>query len=367
MLNYKSKYPIGIDISSKNIYAIQLRQTRHGFAVREKMHRELDSSAGSTDDMDNSVLSAVKIMAKNRHFRGRSVVLHIPLDSITVFPIQFQVLKKETPEEVIIKEVEKHLSFPVEEAIIDYPSITSGLNGERNRFQATIIAVRRKTVEKYLRLMKQAGFTVKAVDYCVSSLIRLHNHFCKTTHLPVILCNIGAFKSVLTIYNQENIFAQRIIPWGIDLLVRKIIKNFDLLKSEDDVKLILKAHGLSYEDKKNADNNCNDLKDKDMVNIRRAVYQVISPTVDELVYEFHKMISYIRSSQHQLSFEGIYLYGNAALINHLDHYLERRLGMQSKHLNHFSELTLLDKNNFNDIYEYSPFSLALGLAMRKIK
>ncbi|MEE8430041.1 MAG: type IV pilus assembly protein PilM [Candidatus Desulfatibia sp.] len=366
MLNFKSKYPIGIDIGSRNIYAVQLKETRQGFAVRALAHRELEAEIESIPDANPGLVDAVKKMTKNRNFRGKSAVLHIPVKNISVLPIRFKVGATETLEEAILRESEKYLSFPLEEAALDYPSLTPEVDGDGDAYRATVIAVRRKYIEQYLQLMKQAGLTVEAVDYRVSSLIRLYKHFHKVTKHPVILCYIGYFESMLAVVTEDSIIGQRIIPWGVHELIEKILANLELLKAKDNARLLLKTHGLAYEDLESADNSDDRAPDATMVNMRRAIFQVITPSIDELVFEFHKMISGVMSEKQHTAFEGIYMYGHAALIHHFDRYFERRLNIPTRCINPMTTVALSDGNKLPGIDEGAPFALALGLAMRKV-
>ena len=366
MLNFKSKYPIGIDIGSRDIYAVQLKQTRQGFAVRALAHRELETEVESIPDANPGIVYAVKKMTKSRNFRGKSAVLHIPVKNISVMPIRFQVGKTETLEEAILRESEKYLSFPLEEAAIDYPSLTPEVDGAGDAYRATVIAVQRKYIQQYLQLMKKAGLTVEVVDYSVSSLIRLYKHFHKVTKHPVFLCKIGYLKSMLAIVTENSIIGQRIIPWGVHALIEKILANLELLDSKDNAKLLLKTHGLAYEDLKSTGNKDDRVPDETIVNMRRAIFQVITPSIDELVFEFHKMISGVMSEKQHTVFEGIYMYGHAALIHHLDRYFEKRLGIPTKCINPMTMVALPGDSKFSDIDEGAPFALALGLAMRKV-
>jgi len=366
MLNFKLKHPIGIDIGSNNIYAIQLKQTRKGLAIRDLAHMELESETASIPDTGRSLTAAVKKMSENRHFRGKNVALHIPVKNISVFPIQFQVAETETLEEAIIRESEKYLSFPLNQAVIDYPSLTSESNGGVESYKATIIAVRQEYIEHYLHLMKQAGLIVEVVDYRISSLVRLHSHFNKVAEHPVILCNIGYTESLLSIVTQNSILAQRVIPWGASRLFEKIGANFELSNAKENAKLLLKTHGLAYEDLKNTPSSDGHVPDATAVNMDRAIYQVITPSIDDLLHEFHTMISYVRSEQQHPGFEGVYMYGYAALIRRLDRYFENRLNIATRCINPLAAMDLCNDNILPDMSEGAPFALALGLAIREV-
>jgi type IV pilus assembly protein PilM len=366
MLDRKIRYPIGIDIDNQNIYAVQLKKTGKGFAVSGLLHRALEEKIEEVPDKNPSVSSAVREIKKNRRFRGKSVVLHVPGRNISVFPIRLEVGRTETPEDAIIRESEKHLSFPIEDAVLDYLCLTPDPSGRANAYRATVIAARRDIIAHYLNLMRQAGLRVEAIDFRLASLIRLHTHLYGEIRNPVILCNIGMDHSLLGIVADNSILAFRTIPWRLESLYEKMFANLESLSHRDSATAMLKTHGLAREDHDTSRNTVEPDPDEDEGGMRRAIYQIITPYIDELVYEFHKLISYVRSEEQYPVFEGIYLYGHAALIRHLDRYFEKHLGIPATGINPFTEVAVSDSGVLSGESEGAPFALALGLAMRKV-
>ena len=98
----------------------------------------------------------------------------------------------------------------------------------------------------------------------------------------------------------------------------------------------------------------------------RAIYQIITPQIEEWIFDFYKIIAYLRSEDHDINFAGIYMYGCAPLIPRLDHYLEKRLNIPTKLVNPLATLALSGGSVLPDISEGGPFSMALGLGMRKV-
>lgn len=368
MLDRKSRYPIGIDIDHQNIYAVQLKKTRQGFAVRELVHQELETEVEDVPGEGPSLVSTVKRIKKGKRFRGKRVVLHIPDRNISVIPIRFEKAGSETPEDAIVRESEKHLSFPVQEAVMDYLSMMpdpSG-TGKGNAFRATVIAAPRDLITRYLKLMGQAGLTVEAVDFRLASLVRLHNHLFGEIRKPVILCNIGGIQSLLSIVAENNVLAHRTVTWRLASLYEKIFANLEMVSRKENAALLLKTHGLAHEDREDSSEDGHPDSGDSMAEMRRAIYQIVAPYIDELVYEFHKMISYVRSEVQYPVFEGIYMYGHAALIRNLDRYFENRLGIPTSSINPLEKVALSDNGILSRMSEGAPFALALGLAMRKV-
>ena len=367
MINHINlRYPIGIDIGRGELHAVQLKQTAKGFAVRGLFHLKLSGEPDSNPEEGENLVSALKSLLRVRRFKGKKAVVHIPSRHTLTFPIRIQVGKAETLEEAILRESVKHLTFPIEKAIFDYPSITPASAEDDNAFDAIVIAVNRDVISEYLSWMGRAGFIVEAFDCGVSSLIRLHHHFYDPSPNPVILCHAGNDESLITVIMKDRILAQRSIPWCMDTLSERIAANLSL-KDRDKTLFILKEHGLAYtQDRESGDLAAEAKKDQELVKMNRAIYQIITPYIDELIHEFLKMISYIRMGGAIAAPESIYLYGLTALIRRLDRYIENRINIPVAVVNPLTKVALSQGVLLDDLSKGAPFALTLGLAMRKI-
>ncbi len=359
-------YPIAIDMAHQNIYAAQLLENRQGLAVRGLAHRHIEEETGEESAAGDVLVSAFKEIRRNRRFSGRRVVMHLPPDSIFRFPIHFQIGEAETLEETILRESEGHLPFPMEEAIIDYPSLVSPASSGDNQHKAMVIAVHRDRINQYQNLLRQAGLTLEAVDFGLSSLIRLHQVLCQTSQNPILLCNIGEKESLLAAITENSILAQRNISWGVQVLLKKIQASFELNKEPRKAENLLSQYGLLYADNKSTKKENDPAQDGTAEEICRAVYQIVSPHLEELIHEFHKIISYVRSQERNAPLDGIYLYGQASLIHNLDSYLERRFNIPIHLINPMSKMGLSDNHILPEPSQGALFTLALGLAMRRL-
>jgi type IV pilus assembly protein PilM len=365
MRGFGSQYPIGIDIGEKDIHALQLRPAPQGFTVRGLMHRELAFDLSEENGRDAEAVSIFREILKSGQFRGGRAVVHLPSQHIISFPITFQVGENEALEEVILREAVAHIPFPLEEAIIDYPSLVQESEGNRSRCQATVVAVRRVDISRYVDMLKQAGFTVEAVDFSGASLIRLHRHLVGPVNDTDILCHLGRSRSQITFVRQENILGQRIFNWGIQGLYDKLFANLQTLRDLRQVRVLLERHGLAYEDREKAGGGDTVPGGQPSADMTRAIHQIISPYMDEFVYECHKMITYVRSRETNPVFEGICIYGEGETIGHLDTYLERRLQIPVRTMDPMR--TILSANQeMADRTEICSFALAFGLAIRKV-
>jgi type IV pilus assembly protein PilM len=366
MLSLNSTYPIGIDIGKNNIYAAQLKENRRGPVVRGLVHREYENETGGILEASNVLIPLLKDMLKDKRLKGRRVVVHFPSEYILSFPLSFQLGKDETVEAAIMRNSRQYLTFPLEEAIIDYPSLTFVSEDEGNKYRASVVAARKDQMTDYLSMLKTAGMTVEVVDFGVSSLMRLHSYPQQTTENSIILCNIGYSQSLLSVVTKDSILVQRNIARGIRTALKNLQANLELSPESDKAKVLLKKYGLFYEDCLECQVEDDKNQPGEMMDMYRAIYQIINPQIEELVHEFHKVIGYARSEQQDTILEGIYIYGPGTFIRYLDRYLEKRLNMPASLINPLDKLGLSKDDTLSDVSEGGPFGLALGLAMRKV-
>jgi type IV pilus assembly protein PilM len=369
MYGLKTRYPIGIDIGDQAIYAAQFKKTRQGISVRELFHRKLDNGQTDTTEPDDTLIPVLKEVAKNKRFRGKSVVIRLPTKHVNSALITFEVGAEETLEDAIARECRRYLTFPIEEAVIDYPSIVDISSGKNNRFKANIISVRRDQIEQYINLLKRAGLSVEAIDFDLSSLLRLHNYLFSIKDGPVILCNIGHSQSLISVVTNDNILAHRNVTWGTQSLLNRLETTLELSSDSEQAASILTKYGLYYGDSISPSGNSPEEENRDQddtIEIYRSVFQILAPLVDKLLHEFYQITGYVRSEIQEVKFEEIYMYGQASLINFLDKYLKNRLNIPTKLINPMSKLTLQGRSLPSDTVEGATFAIALGLALRKV-
>ena len=354
-------YPIAVDLGDGHLYAVQLRKEGKGLALGGLLHRELPDLAVDIAETGDPLIPVLREAFRRRRFKGRRAVITLPAGELITIPLHFHVEETEGLEEAMVRAAEESISFPLEEAVLDYASLTSVPEGDADEYRATVIAAHRDTIARYVGAFKKAGLVVEAVDFDVSALIRLHTYLHDSLPEAVMLCNIGNRNTMLSIVTQESIVLQRQVSWGMLALFEKLVTNLEGLRDTRHAQFMLKTYGLAYEDRVEPPAD-----EKSTVNILRAVYQIITPFMEELVYEFHKMISYARSEGQNPLIEEICLYGNAALIHHMDRYLERRLNLSVRILNPLAQFEPKRGTGAAESAEGAPWSVALGLALRRI-
>ena len=366
MVTLNSTYPIGIDIGKNNIYAAQLKENRRGLEIRGLVHREYQTDNGGILEAKDLLIPLLRDVVQDRQLKGKRVVVHFPSEYIISFPLSFQVGKDEPVEAAIMRNSKQYLTYPLEEAIIDYPSLTSVSGDEGNKYRASVLAARRDQMTNYLSILKTAGLTVEVVDFGVSALLRFHNYPRQTIQNSIILCNLGYSQSLISVVTNDSILVQRSVARGIQTVLKDLQANLELSTDSEKAKVLLKKYGLFYEDCLDCTIPEEQIPPEDMRDMYRAIYQIINPHIERLIHEFHRVIGYARSEGQDAILEGIYIYGPGTFILHLDRYLEKRLNMPATLINPLDKLALSKGASLSDPSESGSFGLALGLAMRKV-
>lgn len=365
-MDLKFTYPIAIDMSDGNIYAAQLQETRQGIAAGGMASMVLKGEDQEELDGNIALISALKALSKDKRFTGKRAIAHLPAQHTSSFPIRFQLGKNDSMEETILKESKQHLPFPLGEAIIDYPSIIATDSGSTTQYRASVIAAHSDIVNRYLNVFKEAGLVLETVDFVVSSLIRLHQFFYDTSINPVILCHIGHSQSLLSVVIKDGILAERNISWGMNGLIKKLQTNLELPEGQNKAQILLEKYGLRHETGEETNDDVEVADEAENKAISRLIYQIITPYLEELLDEFHKMIGYLRSEEQNAVFEGIYIYGQGIIVQHFDRYIEKRLNLQTRLVDPMKKLDSFDAGIQTKQSDGYPFALALGLALRKI-
>jgi len=369
MLDFRSRYPIGIEIEDQRICAIQLKQKGEKLAINGLWRREFDAYADGLPEDNDALVAVLKGISLSKQFQGKSAVVHLPSQNIVSFPIRFRIEnEEESVEESIFRETEKHLAFPIEDAILDYPTHIPPIPPEtQTDHKAIVAAVEQDSIQQYMSIFKQAGLTVEAIDFSVTSLIRVHEYLHEPINHSIILCHIGFRQSFLTVVTDEGILSQRPFAWGFQSLLDRIRANLDL--SPEKAMFVLNKYGLAYEDLKAGGDEDKRFPDATMDSLHRALFQIITPYIDELIHQFHMIISHMRGEEQNPVLDGVYMYGCASMMRSLGSYVEKRIyDLPVKAVNPLAEMarTFTDNSILPDVSEGAPFTLALGLAMRKV-
>ena len=366
MKSWTQRYPIGIDIGHCHVYAAQLQSRHKETVVRKLFHRAVDGQPTSQAEDDAHLVAALAEVRKNGHFRGRRAVVSLPTGELLNMPIRVTIRPGDDLETAIAAEAEQHLPYPLSEAVIDYPSLFRVSGDQSRQYRVTVVSLHRDTLARYESLLEQAGLVLEAVDFNVSALHRLHPWCSVVPDNALMTVRVGDTHSSLSVVSTDEILGHRNIKWGVRALSDKLVVNLRHLKGADNARILMQQYGLA-EIRREPDAAAESTAAvREHNRAARAISQVILPLVEELVYECHKVFSYVRSEVPGMSIEKLCLFGAAGQVNGLADYLSRRLGMPAALIDPLAKGALRANGSSPENAAGSQYALALGLATRRV-
>ena len=352
------RYCIAADIGDSGVSCVQLEPGRSGPQIARAAFAEFPPPpAGAEAPGDEQRLATLRDTLRRGRFRGRRVAMLLPPDHVYTVPLSFPRSKTDSVETGILRELQKHLPFIVEEGVVDYPSLdTSGA-----LVRVLVAAMRRDVIGKYVAGLEAAGYSLEAVDVSIAALARLHLHLAPPGANPVLLCHAGAARTWMAVVGAGSILAENSLAWGVQGLIQKLRVNLNLADGHGSAHFLLREYGLSYEDRGAGGAALTDER-KDA---SRVVYQIAAPVVDELIRAIHAVTAYVRSEAPHAAIEGAFLYGRASGIRGIDRYIQTRIGLRTALTDPLSKIPPVDDAVLAGLPEGESPALALGLGLRK--
>ena len=361
MRNHLERYPIALDISDgSELHALQLAD-RGGNPVVETALRRRNDDGDSCTLPDEAITDFLRHERKAGTFRGRSVSLLAPSGTVLSYPLRVVTNRDETFETALVREAASVLEFPIEEALLDYVSVAEDEEGDSRTHRVLAVAARKQDITRYIDLVRQSGFVLEVVDSVASALYRAHTLATPLGSSPTLLCAMGRSRTDLVVATRDAILAHRYIHWGTGQLTAKLVDNLKLDNPDRDADFLLREHGLSH-------TLLPDDADPDEGSaISRTVCELLLPLVQECIHEIHNLAGYIRSTMLPMSFNQLYLYGDAIRIKGLCDYLAREVNMNASDIDPVAAHDADAEKRSVAPGDGGAFGLAFGLGLRRVK
>ncbi len=346
MLTKSGYSPIGLDINSNKIRLLQLKKQAGTFFVHSASQVEIKSN------QDKEVLfNKLKELIKSAQIKGKQTIVTLPTGYITSTPFTFSLKEDEDAEQAILREAGNYLSSPLEENVIDYLNLPSF--DQRPHKSALLIAAKREDILWYFEVLQQVGLNPLAIEPRYMSLFRTINYLQETSIKDQFIFYIEETGTIIMTIVDEKILVVREIPWGMEMVKRKIEKVLGL--SQDKAEKVLEQYGVEFGKAENKDDE--KIGPLTLKELCQVVYEVINPNLEEFCREIQKVLSYCVSVVQQRVINQALLLGKGKMIKSLPHFIQQKTGIK-----------VICQDEANTIMNEQPsFEIALGLALRGMK
>lgn len=166
-------------------------------------------------EMMTKTAEAIKKLRDDLEIKSKLAVVALPEDEVISRVIVFPPLKEKEVAKALFYEVETFVPYPKEKIQLDYQIIEK----RRDRIFVFVVATQKKTVARYEELLKMAGLIPLALETTAVALVRA---LVSPSPEPVMIVDLGAKNSTMTVAKNGSIYLTRVIRLGGDAFTRAI-------------------------------------------------------------------------------------------------------------------------------------------------
>jgi len=284
----------------------------------------------------------LKSLLKEMKLQNAQAVVSLPEDKIVSRLVSLPPLKESEIKDALRFEAETFVPYPLSEVSIDYEVISTD---DAGRLSVFAIAARNDLIAEYIKLFKDCGIELLAIESTSLSLKRLVSQMAIES-TSIMILDIGEKFSDIISLHESNVFFARSLPVGGESLTRAISVNLGLdMASAEEYK---KAYGM-----------------KEM-ELEGKIKNAIMPVFESISEEVRRAIAmYVEA--HNKSVDLLILSGGGAKMPGLAEEMTKKLGVEVQVMQPFLRMDCtrivapIDLNL--DGYR---FSVAAGSALRTL-
>ncbi len=241
-----NKSSIGLDIGLSSIKAVWLSQAKDGFIV----DASISSAAPVKGMMSESPLDeeemarAIAGVISEAKIPARTVNIALPENQVYTKVIEMPDLSDKELSSAIYWEAEQHIPVPLTTVTLAWSVLKKPQKGTvGEKMQVLMVGAPTLLVNKYQKILKMAGYSIKFLETEVLSIIRTLVR--DENFPPTIIINIGSINTSLAIIRDGAMVFTFAIPTGGMAINRAITTDFGL--TPDQAEEYKNTYGVSKE------------------------------------------------------------------------------------------------------------------------
>ncbi len=339
---------VGLDIGSKHIKAVQLKDIKGNYQLERlgitTLQPELIVDGSILDS--SRVVEAIKELISNTDIKAKDVTLSVSgHSSVIIKRIALPQMSEDELGDSIKFEAEQYIPFDIEDVSLDFQIL--GLAEEENMMDVLIVAVKRDKINEYVSVVKEAGLNPVIVDvdaFALENMFELNYEVKEEEN--VALVNIGA-----------SMINMNILKGGVSVFTRDSSVGGNIL-----TEALQREFTISY-------SNAEKLKQGEEIEgaVPEDLTSVMLQASDDIISEISRSFDYFRDTTNYENIDEIILSGGVALTRDFDSILSERVGINVGTVTPFKNIQIpdtFDRDYLNKVE--SMLSVAVGLAVRRV-
>lgn len=348
---FGNKGVIGLDIGSRFIKAVQINESKKGYALERFGIVPIPAEVvvdGSIIDAPR-VVEAIKQLIEESRINAKDTVLSVSgHSSVIVKRITLTEMTEEELEESIKYEAEQYVPFDIEDVNLDFQILGPG--EQEDQMEIVIVAVKKEKIDEYVTTVHEAGLKPIIVDADVFTLENVYEiNYPIEPDRNIALVNIGASSINMNILQNGVSIFTRDSAVGTNLQTEALQREFAL--SFEDAERLKSGKRL----------------ETDVSVPVEEITRVMSLASDEIITEMTRSFDYCRNTTSYEEIHDIYISGGAAISRDFPVFLFEKLGIEPIILQPFKNMQIPKYINKDYLHQVeSMLVVATGLAIRRV-
>ena len=347
---------IGLEIGKSTIKLVLGNSSMGKLNIKKcKIVKTPDNAFLPNDSIDKDVLSQYlrNVFKENKLKRKK---IHISLNTDKTV-LRERVLPKAGLEELreISKfEIEQFLPYSVNDFVVDYRILNIGTDENEESLNALVAAVPRDIIDSYVFSTKKCGCAIKSIDIYSDCLSRFMEYYNVYPEENVLIVDIGARMTHLTIFKDNKYFANFNSDFGGDEAT-KILAEENSLEAEEAEHNKIEL-GLAIN---------KDLFDVDSLSgfgFKQSL--LLNDFCDSIGSEISRVMNFFRTRKTSGIIHKVVLLGGGSEIKEMDKYLQGILGVEVEYFKLPDNLNMPKDSLEASVKNIGRFVPAIGAALR---
>ena len=333
--------PIGLDLGSTAIRAVEVRRGKDGHSLTNFGHLPLPSGAvqGGVVQDSGAITSALKQLWTSCRFGTRQVTLGMTNPQLVVRETAVSNLPAKELHRSLPFQVRDMLPLAVERSVLDFYPLEEP--GQNPTVRGLLIAMPKDAVITAVEAVERANLRVVGVDLASFALLRAASLLDAQVEAIV---DIGAQVTSMVVHAQGEPLIVRTMPRGGTAITESIAARLGITANEAEA---LKCRfGLPGDDRPDS---------------AAAAADAVRPLVNEIRSSF----TYLASGERQKRVTRLSLCGGSALMPGLAEHLQEQLGVTVMHADSTARLRDIRRARARGFDNFAPSAaVSIGLTLK---
>ncbi|MFQ5835470.1 MAG: type IV pilus assembly protein PilM [bacterium] len=366
-----AKVTVGLEVGRGAVKAVELIHRKNGYQLRKLAGLEIPFGDHDHTKREKVIVKVIKdLISKYRINTGR-VVSGIGGESVIVRRITLPLMTEKEIAQAVRWQAEDYIPYSMDQVCLGFHVLNQRFSGEKGEeISVILVGVKHETIERHLRLLRQAGISPQAIDVNTLALFNVFQLSNPDETDGIAILEIGHGTTSIVLLDKGSPFLVR----DVNLAGFHITKTMaeEIGTSFATAEEIKQGYGLVASDGSEREVYSNDgLKEpgvKGKVE-KSQVDQIIRKSMEDLVEEIIHSFEYYASQREGEPIKKVVLSGGTSQLPNIDKFLSEELGLPVKIISPFAKITYESKNFPADyLTRVGPmFTVALGFALNEVK